>query len=123
MKFEGTGIGNEVKGQAIILPIEEVRSVDLSSQFQGNILVCQVQPDREFIHKAIFLGIAGLVVPGLHYRDLKSVNPNELTIVMLKRFGDSGFEEKEWTNLQALNNKKICINKTDDQHLNVSLDS
>ena len=103
--------------------MDRIRSVDLTTEYSGKILICQGAPDREFIHKAIFLGIAGLVVPGLHYRDLKSVDPVELTIVMLGRFGNQQFETRDWTQLSSLNGKKIGISRLDDQHFDVSFNS
>lgn len=123
MKIEGIGIGHGAKGKAMILHSSMVRSVELNSHHNGLILICQDLPDREFIHKAIFLGVAGLVVPGLHYRDLKSINENELTVVMLARFGVEKIDEKKWERLKTLENREIFLNKIGDQNYEVCYDS
>lgn len=109
------GIGPTVSGTAVVLsPDKCLETSSLDATNEGKILVCQAYVGRELIAKATFLGVAAIVVPSIHYRDLASFATNpEISIVLVKRFGEEELTGEERQDMGHWNLKKITITNDD----------
>lgn len=113
--LKGIGFGKDASGEVVFWSSQKNISVHLDASLMGKILICQTLPDREFLAKASFLGLAGLVVPGIHYRDV-IVKNLDLTILVLGRFGQLGYTKDVEERLRGLGeNKRIKIYKLDEK--------
>lgn len=107
------GIGPVLEAEALVLGPESSReTTSLSQELKGKIVVCTDPVGKEFIAKALYLGIAGLVLPSIHYRDLWGfTGGEEITIVLLKKFGEEALTEAEQKDVGHWNGKKLTISK------------
>lgn len=87
-----------------------VVSGSLDSSAAGKIVVSLVFVGREFFEKAGLIGVAGIVVPSMHYRDFAYFQGlNEFPVLVLLKFGklelDKDLEEK----LAKLSGKRATL--------------
>lgn len=87
------GFGGKARGEVTVV------SGGLDSGAAGKIVVSLVFVGREFFEKAGLIGVAGIVVPSMHYRDFAYFQGlNEFPVLVLLKFGrldlDKDLEEK-----------------------------
>lgn len=107
------GTGKELSGEAVVLAdLQCGETAHLDSSLDGKIGVCLASVGREFLHKCLFLGLAGIVTPGVHYKDWISINPDDgMPVFVIKKFGIVELSDREKGDLTGFNGKKIKISQ------------
>ncbi|MBI4099923.1 hypothetical protein HY440_02850 [Candidatus Microgenomates bacterium] len=96
------GFGKKVTGEVAILG----REPDLA----GKIVIAPAVVGREFLEKATLLGVAGLVVPSLHWRDYEYFRKaDEYPILLLLKFGRLDPSDDLVAKLEKLAGKKAIL--------------
>lgn len=88
--FTGAGIAREGIIRLIAKPQEFILPSQIAPNFQGEILVGGATIARATIEKAVTLGIKGLIVGGMNYRDFLSLGAESdvgITILLTEGFG------------------------------------
>lgn len=104
------GFGNDISGEAVILPPKEFGSRDLTLDLSEKILILSNHHSREFLEKARFVGVLGVVVPSIHFRDydyFKTVSGFGMMILL--RFGDEGASGELAEKLNKLAGKTVKL--------------
>lgn len=112
------GTGKNLEGEAVVLVDQQCQeTAHLDSSLEGKIAVCLAPVGREFLHKALFLGLAGVVAPSVHYKDWISINPDDgMPVFVMKKFGIVELSDKEKGGLAGFDGKKIRISKEDNYY-------
>jgi len=126
MKFKGVGLGPNLDNVVVaVLTEQNCRSVDLTDELAGKLIICLGRVDPELTHKAMFLGIAGLVFGGIHYTDWKKLAASESspTLLMLGRFGDEKPDQSITSQLLAMNKKTATLRKETNNSYELEINS
>lgn len=104
------GFGEKVTGQAVILK-NGVRSVDLTFDLDGTIVVFLDSPAREIVEKARFVGVLGVVVPEIHYRDFSYFqNFSDFAMMVVQKFGNESISSEIKEKLKHFDGKHTELN-------------
>lgn len=96
------GFGKKVTGEIVLLG----KGDDLA----GKIVLCLSPVGREFLEKAGLVGVAGVIVPSMPYRDYRYFeNLNEFPLLVLLKFGKLELEESLLEKMQKLAGKKATL--------------
>lgn len=96
------GFGEKVTAPVVILGQDE--------DLEGKIVVATKVVGREFLEKAGLLGVAGVVVPSLHWRDYSYFqNLNEYPLLVLLKFGRLDLASDLVEKLEGLAGKKATL--------------
>ncbi len=88
--FTGAGILREGIVRVIAKPNEFILPSQITPNFQGEILVGGATIARATIEKAVTLGVKGLIIGGMNYRDFLSLGAESdvgITILLTEGFG------------------------------------
>lgn len=88
--FAGAGILREGIIRMIAKPNEFILPTQINPSYQGEILVGGATIARATIEKAVTLGVKGLIVGGMNYRDFLSLGAESdvgITIILTEGFG------------------------------------
>ncbi len=98
----------------------------LTSQLQAKLVICLQPISLEFVGKAQFLELAGLVVPGVHYRDwlrVKEKNDDDFLFLLIKKFGKMEMSLEEIKSLLKWNDKKVSVTKKENANFEIETSS
>ena len=112
------GSGKELLGESVVLVDQQCQeTAHLDSSLEGKIAVCMAPVGREFLHKSLFIGLAGVVAPSVHYKDWISINPDDgMPVYIMKKFGIVELSDKEKGELAGFDGKKIKISKEENYY-------
>ncbi len=104
------GFGGGANGEIVVLP-EDVKTEDLTMDLAGKVLIFLTSPSKEILEKTRFLGVSGVVVPEMHFRDFEYFKEmGEFVIIVLQRFGVGPLEKELKDKLSKLSGKKGEVN-------------
>lgn len=84
------GFGKKVVGEIVVLgkPGKVVESHQVNSQLSGKIALFLSYVPVEILEKAGLVGVKGVIVPSMHWRDFERFRQAEdFTLLMLLKFG------------------------------------
>lgn len=113
------GFGNPVSAQAVVFSEKISGNTSfLTSDLKGKIVVCLGQVGEEFLVKSSFLGLAGIVVPSIHYRDLEKIvrDSSSMFVGVVKRFGLVELSSEEKEKFSKFEGKTVKIEKKDNSY-------
>lgn len=102
------GFGQKVSGEIVVVGRsgEVLDTHDLNMELAGKILVLPIWVSREFLQKADFVGVLGVVVPSIHYRDFLYFKEHaDFALLVLLEFGKLDAYPEEAKKLLGLNGK------------------
>lgn len=102
------GFGPKVNGDIVVLGVKDpVGSRDLNPEVEGKIVLFLTSVSREILEKASFLGVCGVVVPSIHFRDYEYfAKHGEFTLLVLCKFGMLSAEPELIKKLSPLSGKR-----------------
>ena len=118
------GVGGETWGTLVMVatsPQQSLEAGQLTSDHAGKIVIGGAFVGAEALHRAKSLGVKGLVVGGMHDKDLRVLLGYDLgvaitgtenigfTLVLTEGFGQIPMASKTFELLQALNGRKASI--------------
>lgn len=110
MTFSGKiGFGDRVSAEIVVLgePGESLSSHVIDSPLAGKILICLSFMGREAMEKAGLVGVKGLVLPSIHFRDYNYLqNLNEFSVLVLTKFGKIKLGSEVSSKLSKLSSEK-----------------
>ncbi len=106
------GFGPKVAGEIVVLgkPGEVPESFAINSSMSGKILVFLSYAPRELLEKASLIGIRGVVMPSMHFRDYDYFEKaDDFTLLVLTKFGKLDIDSDTATKLSKLSGKRGAL--------------
>lgn len=83
---------------------------EITTDLAGKILVVLGFANREILEKADLVGVIGVVVPSMHWRDFIYFQKfGDFTLVVLSRFGEVEMEKAMVEKLKKLEGKEVIL--------------
>lgn len=102
------GFGPKVAGEVVVLT--EPVSREINSSLGGKILLFLTYVPREFLEKAGLVGVRGIVVPSIHWRDFDYfVRNDDFSLLVLTKFGKLEISKDLAEKLSKLSGKKASL--------------
>ncbi|KKU91841.1 MAG: hypothetical protein UY21_C0009G0032 [Microgenomates group bacterium GW2011_GWA1_48_10] len=105
------GFGPKVSGEAVFLgAAQEVATHHLSLDLTGKILILPRWVGKEFVQKADFVGVLGVVVPAMHYRDFDYFRKQGgLTLLVVEQFGELDASPESAKKLASFDRRQVVV--------------
>lgn len=106
------GYGLKVSGESVVLEGKDgqIATNRLDDNLNGKIVVCLSNVGREFLEKAGLVGVGGVILPSLHWRDFEYFhNLNEFPLLILLKFGTLELSGELTEKLKKIDGKKGTI--------------
>lgn len=103
------GFGRKVKGEIVVLgePGVAVESYLVNSSLSDKILLLLSYAPRELLEKAGLVGVRGVIVPSIHWRDFNYFkDSDDFTLLVLTKFGKLDVSKELSGKLLKLNGKE-----------------
>lgn len=103
------GFGPKVAGEMVVLgkPTEVPESFAINSTMAGKILIFLSYAHRELLEKAGLIGVRGVVVPSIHFRDYDYFEKaDDFSLLVLTKFGKLDIDSETATKLSKLSGKR-----------------
>lgn len=103
------GFGPKVAGEIVVLgrPGEVPASYEINASLSGKILMILSYAPRELLEKASLVGVRGVVVPSIHFRDYDYfAKADDFSLLVLTKFGKLDISLELVTKLAKLSGKR-----------------
>lgn len=103
------GFGPKVAGEIVVLgkPGEIPSGHEINSSLRGKILMVLSYAPRELLEKAGLVGVRGVVVPSIHWRDFDYFEKaDDFSLLVLTKFGKLDVSAELVAKLAKLNGKR-----------------
>ncbi len=103
------GFGPKVAGEIVVLgkPGEVVESYQINSSCRGKIIIFLSYTPRELLEKAGLVGVRGILVPSIHFRDYDYFEKaDDFSLLVLTKFGKLDIDSETATKLSKLSGKR-----------------
>lgn len=110
------GFGPKVAGEIVVLgkPGEIPAGHEIDPSFSGKILMFFSYAPRELLEKASLVGVRGVVVPSMHWRDFDYfVKADDFSLLVLTKFGRLDISSELFEKLSKLDGKKAELGGED----------